>query len=396
MAPHDSIHSPPRWQEGAALRCADAAALALALRQTRSRTLALAEAWRAALDEDMRIPYATELNPPIWELGHIAWFQDWWIARNQERDRGIACDPDLPRRPSRLLRADEWYNSSLVPHVSRWQLPLPDWQATLDYLSAALADSLGLLARAGAGDAALYFWRLALLHEDMHNEAATYMAQALNIPLPAQATARACAAQGRPPAGSELRLPSTVWRLGSDEGGFAFDNECPAHAVELDAFAIDAVAIGWSRYLEFAIDTGHELPSHVREHRGIWEERRFGQWLELDLEAPAVHLTHADAQAWCEWAGRRLPTEAEWEYAAMSDPRMHWGEVWEWTASVFRPFEGFVPHPYRDYSQPWFGDRMVLRGACAATSAHLMHPRYRNFFPPTRRDIYAGFRSCAV
>jgi EgtB-related family protein len=390
-----SVGSPPPWQKGVDIRTGDAATLAAALRETRTRTLALAEAWRAALGEDMRIPYAQELNPPLWELGHIAWFQDWWISRNRQRERGVACDPDLPRRTSRLVHADDWYNSSLVPHATRWQLPLPTWQATLDYLEAVLADSLGLLARAGAGDDALYFWRLALLHEDMHNEAATYMAQALDIALPSSAAARGGYAQRRPPNATALRLPSTVWHLGSEGPGFAFDNECPAYAVELDAFEIDASAVSWTRYLEFAQTTGREPPLHVRERRGRWEERRFGHWVELDLEAPAVHLSHADAQAWCEWAGRRLPSEAEWEYAAMSDPRMHWGEVWEWTASAFQPFEGFVPHPYRDYSQPWFGDRMVLRGACAATSAHLMHPRYRNFFPPTRRDIFAGFRSCA-
>ena len=395
MSLPDSVDSPPSWQKAVDIRTGDAVTLASALRETRARTLLLAEAWRAALGEDMRIPYAQELNPPLWELGHIAWFQDWWIARNRQRDRGIACDPDAPRRASRLVHADDWYNSSLVPHATRWHLPLPGWRTTLDYLAAVLADSLRLLADAGPGDADLYFWRLALLHEDMHNEAATYMAQALDIALPADAALRVGFARDRPPTAATLRLPSTVWHLGSEERGFDFDNERPARAVKLDAFEIDAAAVSWARYLAFAQKAGRELPAHVRERHGRWEERRFGRWLELDQDAPAVHLAHGDAQAWCEWAGRRLPSEAEWEYAAMSEPRLHWGEVWEWTSSAFLPFDGFVAHPYRDYSAPWFGSRMVLRGACAATSAHLMHPRYRNFFPPTRRDIYAGFRSCA-
>ncbi|MBS1221228.1 MAG: Serine/threonine kinase, partial [Proteobacteria bacterium] len=99
--------------------------------------------------------------------------------------------------------------------------------------------------------------------------------------------------------------------------------------------------------------------------------------------------------AWCCWAGRRLPTEAEWEAAAMTQAGFEWGQVWEWTASRFLPYPGFVAHPYRDYSAPWFGDRYVLRGASRATSPRMAHPRYRNFFLPERNDVPNGFRSCA-
>jgi EgtB-related family protein len=130
----------------------------------------------------------------------------------------------------------------------------------------------------------------------------------------------------------------------------------------------------------------------VRGAQGDWQVRRFGQWQAMDLNAPVVHANAADAQAWCEWAGRRLPTEAEWACAAHS-PDFAWGQVWEWTASDFAPYPGFVAHPYRDYSEPWWHGHRVLRGACAATSAHVVDVRYRNFFVPERRDIFAGFRS---
>ena len=384
-----------RWQAADAVRRGDARLLAARLREARARTLGLAEAWRAALGGEMRIPYAAQFNPPLWEMGHVAWFQDWWTSRNRQHARGIDCDPDHPRAASRLAGADDWYNSSLVAHETRWRLPLPGWQATLDYMQGALHESLESLARAGGGDADLYFWRLVLLHEDMHIEASVYMAQGLDIPVPDTLARRAGAGAARPGEAAVLRLPAARWRLGSDAPGFAFDNECRPHDVELGAFEIDAAPVSWDRYLAFAQATRRELPPHVRRRDGRWEQRRFGRWAPLDPGAPAVHLACADAEAWCAWAGRRLPTEAEWEYAAMTEPALQWGDVWEWTASAFEPYAGFVPHPYRDYSQPWFGGRRVLRGACAATSADLMHPRYRNFFPPERRDIYAGFRSCA-
>ena len=130
--------------------------------------------------------------------------------------------------------------------------------------------------------------------------------------------------------------------------------------------------------------------------RGTWETRWFDRWLPLDPDQPVIHLSAWEAEAYARWAGRRLPTAAEWEHAAASQPAFAWGRsVWEWTASTFTPYPGFAAGPYRDYSAPWFGDHRELRGGAFATHARLHDPRYRNFFQPDRNDVFAGFRTAA-
>ncbi len=167
--------------------------------------------------------------------------------------------------------------------------------------------------------------------------------------------------------------------------------------MKLDDFAIDNVAVSWRRFLP-AIEAGAvTLPRYLRQENGAWQALRYGAWEALNLDAAALHLTWDEAQAWCAWAGRRLPTEAEWECAALTQPGFDWGDAWEWTASRFAPFEGFVAHPYRDYSRFGFEEhRYVLKGASRATSPRMAHPRYRNYFTVERNDIHTGFRSCAV
>ncbi len=408
--------------EGLLARQAGRRALAAALCASRADTLATFARTQAALARAGRqVPCEPTLNLPLWELGHIGWFQHHWVARNppEQRARGPLADPDAPQRQQPMPEADALYDSSHVPHASRWQLPLPDADATRAALAHQLDTTLALLDAADDSDVALYFYRLVLLHEDMHHEAALYMAQALGLDLqpdaPPGCTVMPALRLPSPP--PPLRVPAGTLRCGHLGPGFVFDNEAGAHAQPLQAYEIDAQVLRWADYLPFVEAGGLDderlftpagwrwrqrqttLPAVLRHGPQGWQRRYGSHWLPLDPNEPACHLSFFEAQAWCAWAGRRLPTEFEWEHAATlaadAPAAFAWGQVWEWTASPFAPYPGFVPHPYRDYSQPWFDGRPVLRGASAATQPRMRHRRYRNFFTPERTDIVAGFRSCA-
>lgn len=358
----------------------------------RERTLAIADAYVQALGPQLAVPYDPGLNPPRWELGHVAWFQEWWLARNCQRDAGVRCDPDHERPPPTMAGADAWFDSSRVGHRTRWSLPLPPLDEIRHWLAETLADTLVLLDALPreADDGALYFFRLACLHEAMHAEAACYMARTLGFPVERQEPVRTL------PSG-DLHIPAQRWTLGSPAQGFAFDNELPARDLQLAAFSIDAAPLTWDRFHAFTEAGGYEERRWWSDEGWLWRQRDRADVPDLPRDGGvASHLSAFEADAWCRWSGRRLPTEAEWECAAMTQPGFCWGGAWEWTSSPFEPFPGFAPHPYRDYSQPWFGSRRVLRGASADTSPWLAHPRYRNFFEPQRHDIGAGFRTCAA
>ncbi len=402
----------PSYPPGEAIRSAGVPELALALQSARADTLRTFSAFERSLP-GLQVPYSLEVNPPLWELGHIGWFQEWWLARNPQRARGTAADPDAPRLQGVRAGADALYDSGRVPHATRWSLPLPTPQATREDLERQLERTLALL-QAASEDADRYFYLLALLHEDMHHEAAVYTAQTLGLDLDDSRWQP----QPLPQPRRALCLDAVGYVLGQDRlaPGFAFDNELGREEVELKGYTIDSQVLLWGEYLPFVEAGGYGqaqwwsqaggawlagnglgAPLPLRKMGGYWQRRLGSRWLPLNPDEPACHLSFHEAQAWCHWAGRRLPTEAEWEHAARQRPGdFVWGQVWEWTASAFRPFPGFAAHPYRDYSAPWFDGRPVLRGASFATQPRMRHLRYRNFFLPQRHDVPAGFRSCAA
>jgi iron(II)-dependent oxidoreductase len=401
--------------------------LSLALMDARNHTLHLFAQYQNALEASMyTVPFGTTLNPPLWELGHVGWFQEWWLSRNTQRALGPGCDPSHTRLDSIEPNADRWWDSTHVAHDTRWQLDLPDVDAIRAYLLETLESTLDVLEKADDSDDALYFYRLCLFHEDMHAEALVYTAQTLGIQLDAamlQAYTPATMALREP-----LLIPACTWAMGSDTVGFAFDNERPQHSVAVPEFEIDAQPVSWSQYVEFVDDGGYDReelwsaegwqwlqaiskaegrrgPRYVEQIgavSGAVMQTRFGVARRMHADQPAMHMSWYEADAWCRWAGRRLPFEVEWEIAAHTASRRGflWGNVWEWTGTTFRAYssdtQGFKADPYLEYSQPWFGTHKVLRGASFATRARMKSPKYRNFYLPERDDIFCGFRSCAL
>jgi ergothioneine biosynthesis protein EgtB len=397
----------------ASFRRAGPAQLAAALQDARHYTLALFDALALeGCDRAQNVPRIPIVNPPLWELGHTAWFAEWFVLREATGSR-----PGQASGHSLLARGDDWFDSGTVAHASRWTLDLPGPGAVKTYCREVLDRILDRLAGEPDDDASLYPYRLALAHEDMHGEAFLYSLQTLSgaAPLPVAGTAPA-AVQPYPRSAQIAFAGGSFMRGGDQSQGFVFDNEKRAATRRVAPFEIDAHPVTNGAWLDFIRDGGYQraaywsdagrewlmgqgrsAPRYWEREGGTWIVRRFGRKEALDPIEPVRHVNLHEAQAWCAWAGRRLPTEDEWEFAATSgDARFAWGQAWEWTASRFLPYEGFVADRYQDYSAPWFGTRQVLRGASFATPARLRSAQFRNFYTPERDDIFAGFRTCAL
>jgi iron(II)-dependent oxidoreductase len=352
-----------------------AAALERDLLDARTRTLQVTGDLEGA---QLLGPKLAIVNPPLWEIGHVSWFQEYWCLRR--RADGTFADSILPG-------ADALYDSSAVAHGTRWDLPLPDLKATRAYGEKVLALVRGRLAREPGSEAVRYFVRLSTFHEDMHAEAFHYTRQTLGYPEPGLESHSGKTAQ------EDLEIAGGTFLMGArPSGDFVFDNEKWAHEVDLAPFRIGRSAVSNEQYLAF-VEAGGMPPRYWKKDGGRWLARRFDLWKVLVPDEPVRHVSWHEAQAYCAWAGRRLPTEAEWECASS---RLDYGGVWEWTASSFAPYPGFVADPYKEYSQPWFGTHKVLRGGSISTPRRLMRPSFRNFYLPERGDVFCGFRTCAL
>jgi ergothioneine biosynthesis protein EgtB len=406
------IEAPPI--DAARMRSAGKELLSLALMDARNRTLRWVGTCEEALAESragtgpMSVRQGTR-HPPLWSLGQLGWYQEYWISRNLQRARGEQATPGATRLASIDPDADALYAPDSLSPDQRWQVELPDLDSVRHYLAATLDTTLELLDHANDTDEALYFFRLALFHEDRQGEAFAEWSQMLGRAVPWLPPLAVL------PRRDPLLLPPAEWTLGVEAGGFSFDNERPAHVELLHEFEIDAQPVTWAQYAEFVADGGYDesnwwttdgwawvqregrrSPRYVEQLRqGVLVER-FGRTLRVPMGQPVLHLSWFEADAWCRWAGRRLPTELEWEAAAhQAAPRgFRSGQVWEWTAGSFRPYPGFKPGPDLLYSEPAFGSHKVLRGGSFATGERMRHLKYRNFQRPDRDDLFSGFRSC--
>jgi ergothioneine biosynthesis protein EgtB len=403
------------------IRRAGAERLSLALMDARNHTLQLLARWEDAMAGGLRVPAEAGLELPHWIAGHVGWFAEWWIGRNPRRGLGPRCPADAPRLGSIEPMADRWYHPLLAPHAARWDMPLPQGAELRAWLMETLERTLEMLEHAATDDDGLHFFRAALFHEDLRGEQLVRQAQRLGVhlplPLPAPVAPR-----------EPLQLPACRWRMGAEPGGFVFDLEKWAHEVPVPEFEIDAQPVAWSQYVEFVDDGGYDraelwhpdgwawleqqaaqegrrAPRHVEQigvASGAVLQTMFGRATRMAPQQPAMHVSWWEADAYARWAGRRLPTEVEWEIAAhrAAGRGFRWGEVWEWTAGTLRPYPGFEADPWTRHgpweAEPAFGQARVLRGASFATRARMRSARWRGFARPGEDDAFTGFRTCAI
>jgi len=383
--------------------------LAGALQDAREYTLELFECHAAeGLHLAEKVPVLPHINPPLWELGRIAWFAEWYILRDAQSSEPVAA-----QRNSMLTKGDDWFDANTVPHIARWKLELPSKGALKTYCHEVLDRVLDKLGKTKNEPAALYPFRLALAHEDLRGEALAQSLQTLGIAAPPLLARHATPswAQG------EIRFPGGTIQMGSKRGdGFVFDNEKWAHACYVPSFTMDSTVVSNAQFEDFVNDGGYQTPQfwtpaanawRIAEGRTAprnwlrdgrrWLIERFGVHITLAPNEPVRHVNLYEAHAYCAWAGRRLPTEAEWEYAALSGhAALRWGDIWEWTCTPFEPYPGFEADAWREYSAPAFMSHQSVRGASFATRLRLKSPKFRNFCLPQRNDMFIGLRTCAL
>ncbi len=383
------------------------------MEEARLRTLQLIE---PLSDEVLNRAYSPILSPLAWDLGHIANFEELWLVQTAGR-----LEP-LRGELGRLYDAIE------NPRSTRAELPIlrgDDLRAYLEEVRERTLEVLGGIDLDASEDPLLhdaFVYELLLAHEHQHNETMLQLIQMVERYEPVEV---------EPPAadpaedGPEMvRLDGGGAEIGAGPGGFAYDNERPRHRVELEPFWIDRTPVTNGAYAEYVMDTGSRAPLYWEpDGEGGWARTAMGRRAPLDPAEPVVHVSWHDADAFARWAGKRLPTELEWEAAAGGADRERanldllsfgcapsgsyadaasecgavqmLGDVWEWTSSDFTGYQGFRAFPYPEYSKVFFGgDHKVLRGGSWATRRNVIRPSFRNWDLPERRQIFSGLR-CA-
>ncbi|MDO3721018.1 selenoneine synthase SenA [Marinobacter sp. chi1] len=434
------------------------------LERSRQRTRALIT---SLPDEKLDVPYHPGVNPPLWEMGHSAFFYEVFVFNLLDGTPSV--DPSM----------DDLWDSFHIEHRDRWNREFfPGREQTLAYFDTIYYRVAERIRSTPLDNQALYLNRYSVFHQNMHIESMTWCRQTVGYPATPDATFER-PAPGAPVPG-DAEIPAGRWVIGMPDASprypmedFAFDNEKPRFEVEMDAFAIARQPVSSGEYLAFVEDGGYRKPGlwsfggrkwletevdvalvhgstepmpraplhplYWRWHDNAWQERVFDRWQPLNLDAPAKHLTYWEAEAYCQWAGRRLPTEFEWEVAALANRpgetfrRFPWGNeypdkhladldalcmgqnpvfdypesdspfgcrqmigsVWEWTSNQFLPYDGFKVDMYPFMSTLQFGDHKVSRGGSCATSSCLIRGTYRQAYLPLRNDVYTGFRTCA-
>jgi iron(II)-dependent oxidoreductase len=384
------------------------------LAEARRRTLELIEPLDAG---KLNRVYSPLLSPLIWDLGHIGNFEELWLVQTiggREPMRG-----DLGR----------FYDAIENPRTTRGELPILGSEEVLPYMEAVRARTLEVLGEVELDDTEDpllrdgFVYELLLAHEYQHNETMMQLLQMVEGYEPTR-TDPGPAAEDVADGPEMVFVAGGEHEIGAPPVGFAYDNERPRHTVEPAPFWIDRTPVTNAAYIHFLAETGAEPPMYwERDGAGGWVRTAMGRTEDVDPAHPVVHVSWHEASAFASWAGKRLPSEQEWEAACTGADRERanldqlafgtapagayagaaadsgavqmLGDVWEWTSSPFTGYEGFEPFPYSEYSAIFFGDEhRVLRGGAWATRRDVIRPSFRNWDLPQRRQIFAGLR-CA-
>jgi iron(II)-dependent oxidoreductase len=383
------------------------------LAEARERTLLLVE---PLADEQLNAVYSPILSPLAWDLGHIANFEELWLV--QRVGGREPMDGELGR----------FYDAIENPRKTRNELPIlrgSELRTYMEEVRERTIDVLDSVALEAGGDPLLehgFIYEMLLAHEHQHNETMLQLLQMVDGYEPVRVD-ESVAAEPVSEGPEMVAVEAGSYEVGADHDGFAYDNERPRHAVEIEAFEIDRIPVTNGAYAEFVADTGAEPPLYWERDGEGWVTTVFGRRQPLDPDRPVVHVSWHGADAFARWAGKRLPTELEWEAAATgadaeranldhlafavapagaygdapadSGAVQMLGDVWEWTASDFTGYPGFSAFPYPEYSEVFFGDEhKVLRGGSWATRRDVIRISFRNWDLPQRSQIFSGLR-CA-